>query len=63
MGISAANAVSYVSSGKNTGASNDLLWGKLSAKAVLYRSCASAKMDFSDEEQKEQEDLIKSNTP
>lgn len=63
IGIAAANAISYVSTGKNTKSSNESLWDTLGAKAVLYRSCASAKMCFSADEQKEQDDLIKSNTP
>lgn len=63
LGISGANSISYVSSGKNTKVSNESLWGGLADKAVMYRSCASAKMCYTKEEQDEQDQFIKSNTP
>lgn len=62
MGIGGANSISYVSSGKNTKASNESLWGGLADKAVMYRSCGT-KMCYTPEEQQEQQDLIDSNTP
>lgn len=63
LGISGSNTISYVSKGKNTKESNESLWDTLGAKAVSYRSCFSAKMSFTPEEQEEQEKLVKDNTP
>lgn len=63
LGITGSNTINYVSSGKNTKVSNDALWDTLGAKAVSYRSCLSAKMSFTEEEQKVQDSLVKDNEP
>lgn len=63
LGISGANTINYVSTGKNMVSSSYSLWSTLGAKAVSYRACSSisASMSFTDEEREEQEKLIKSN--
>lgn len=63
MGIQGTNTINYVSSGKNTKASNDALWATLGAKAAMFRSCTSATMEFTDEERIQQDKLVKDNTP
>ncbi len=63
LGISASNITSYVSSGRNTKASNDILWDKLSAKTVSFRSATKGSMAYTSDEVNEQESLVKSNTP
>jgi nitrate/nitrite-specific signal transduction histidine kinase len=63
IGIDGSNTISYVSTGKNTKLSNESLWDTLGAKTISYRSCVSAKMSFTPEEQEEQERFVKNNTP
>lgn len=61
IGIASTNAIGYVSSGKNTKSSNESLWNGLADKTVLYRSRSLAKMCFTSDEQKKQNDLIANN--
>lgn len=63
IGIAKSGTSNYVSTGTNAGYSNDLMWNRLASKSVLYRACTStdAKVEFTDAEQKEQDDLIKNN--
>lgn len=63
LGISGTNTINYVSRGKNKKESSDALWDTLGSKTIYYRSCVSADMSFTDEEQKKQDTLVKNNTP
>lgn len=65
-GIATASTCSYASTGHNSKISNNLMYSGLCDKIMFVRSCISngnytANVVFTAKEQKEQEDLIKSN--
>ncbi len=64
MGINAKSSYCYVSSGANTASSSYAMWNTLDNHTTTFRSCiGTSDIHFTDEEQKEQEKLIKSNRP
>jgi hypothetical protein len=61
MGIGGSNTINYVSNGCNATSSSWAVWDTLSNKTVNYRSCVSANMAFSDAEQDQQNNFVKTN--
>ena len=62
-GIGGNNTMNYVSRGKNTSISSDMLWKTLATKTVSYRSNSAGDMKFTPAEQQQQNSLVANNVP